>query len=62
MCLGFINFSIIYLDTPSYPSKLGYNNFYCKLIRYKNIMDNVNKFETLQELQDKYIFLDFDGV
>ena len=28
-------------------------------------MDNINKFETLQELQesqDKYIFLDFDGV
>lgn len=25
-------------------------------------MDTVNKVETLQELQDKYIFLDFDGV
>lgn len=24
-------------------------------------MDTVNKVETLQELQDKYIFLDFDG-
>ena len=25
-------------------------------------MNTINKVETLQELQDKYIFLDFDGV
>ena len=56
--LSLIKFSIIYYNTPLYTSKLGYNNFYCKLIRYKNIMDNINQVEPLQ---NKYIFLDFDG-